>query len=165
MGSSNKRNKSIVKGNRRSCQNTLKEAWTGKSSIFTSREKITPFWMYLWGQRGPSYDACTIYWGRRVQYSWSVQKTPKNWKWLQWHCAFVSSKPHTQNEVWFFQQSWFSKSLKGRHTWPQTNKNNHSLFKSFRCAPHVSDQSVKVYGIRYMLTFAEEECAYMGFGT
>lgn len=69
--SSNKRNKSIVKRNRPSCQNTHKEAWTGKSSISTSWEIITPFWMCLWGQRGLCYDACTIYWGRSVQCSWS----------------------------------------------------------------------------------------------
>lgn len=68
--SSNKRNKSIVKRNRPSCQNTHKEAWTGKSSISTSWEIITPFWMCLWGQRGLCYDACTIYWGRGIQCSW-----------------------------------------------------------------------------------------------
>lgn len=28
-----------------------KEARTGRSSIFTSLETITPFWMYLWEQR------------------------------------------------------------------------------------------------------------------
>lgn len=93
--SSNKRNKSIVKQNRPSCQNTHKEAWTGKSSIFTSWEIITPFWMCLWGQRGLRYDACTMYWGRSIQCSWSEPWTLPKRACLKWHCAFVISKPHT----------------------------------------------------------------------
>lgn len=87
---SNKRNKSIVRRNKPSCQNTHKEAWTGKSSISTSWEIITPFWMCLWGQRGLCSDACTIYWGRSVQCRWSEPWTlgEKRVR-LTWHSAFV----------------------------------------------------------------------------
>lgn len=74
--SSNKRNKSVGRRNKPSWQNTHKEAWTGKSSISTSWEIITPFWMCLWGQRGLCYDACTIYWRRSMQCSWSEPWTP-----------------------------------------------------------------------------------------
>ncbi len=89
--SSNKRNKSIVKRNRPLCQNTHKEAWTGKSSISTSWGIITPSWMCLWGQRGLCCDACTIYWGRNVQCSWSEPWTLSQRACLKWHFAFVIS--------------------------------------------------------------------------
>lgn len=93
---SNWRNKSIVERNRPLCQNAHKEAWTGKSSIFTSWEIITPFWMCLWGQRGLCYDACTIYWGRSIQCSGSEPWTLAERACQKWHCAFVVPKPHTR---------------------------------------------------------------------
>lgn len=87
--SSDKRNKSTMRRNSPSCQNAHKEAWTGKSSIFTSWEIITPFWMCLWGQRGLCYDACTIYWGRSVQNSLGPSQQGVC---LEGHCAFVIAK-------------------------------------------------------------------------
>lgn len=73
---SNKRNESIVKRRNRAshAKNIHKEARTGKSSVFTSWEIITPFWMCLWGQRGLRCDcACTMsQWGRG---SWSECRT------------------------------------------------------------------------------------------
>ena len=77
-----------MRRNRPSCQNTHKEAWTGKSSISTSWEIITPFWMCLWGQRGLCYDACTIYRGRSVRCSWSEPWTQQR-ACLRWHGAGV----------------------------------------------------------------------------
>lgn len=51
--------------------------------------------MCLWGQRGLRYDACTMYWGRSIQCSWSEPWTLPKRACLKWHCAFVISKPHT----------------------------------------------------------------------